>query len=198
MTAAVPRIALAFATVLMLGLCALLARAQSPTEQTTLVRALVAEADWSAADHVAILHVLKRRADHQGVTIEAMALRYVSAFRVPATPRTRWIVQLEAACTQPEAWPAHLAWSAYEQRCRDTFERVRAFAAEELRDPCPGAWHWGARDLREDVLRAAVAGWRVVDCGATANRFYGRTRYEPGAIVEPEKPSTARKQRVAR
>jgi hypothetical protein len=60
---------------------------------TTLARALIAESDYSAADHVAQLYVLQRRADEAGVPIERMAEKYVSAFKLKEpTPRLRYVL----------------------------------------------------------------------------------------------------------
>lgn len=138
---------------------------------TTLIRAVVAEATFAERDHRAILHVLARRAERAGVDIDVMASRYVSALKRPIA-RT-WVLELTAECEQPSSWPASLDWSAHRGRCIATAERVRAFLAGELRNPCPGAWHWGSLTLASDVERAARAGWRRVQCdGRTANAFY--------------------------
>ena len=170
----------------MLVLCALFARgcfgvaearADERSTVTTLMRAAVSEATWLERDHRALLHVLGRRADSAGVSVEAMALRYVSIFKARVPADRLWILQLEPECNRPEAWPAHLDWEAHRMQCELTVERVRAFMAGDSIDPCAGrAWHWGAMNLPRDIDRAERAGWEVVRCdGPTANRFYGRT-----------------------
>jgi hypothetical protein len=152
----------------------LLARAAcAQPAATVLARAVVAEAGWHAPDHAAILGVLELRARRAGVAIEAMARRYVSAFRVRPTRRLRWVLELEPACEQPPSWPARLDWAAHQPQCLQTFERVAAFERGELRSPCPRAVHWGGRDLEPDATRAARAGWRQARCSVrTRNVFY--------------------------
>jgi hypothetical protein len=157
------------------GLCAIFARAahgQADTA-TILVRACVAEADFSAQDCAAILHTLDRRSRRAGIAIADHAVDYVSAFRVRPTDRLRWVMQIEPTCRKPEAWPADLAWERYAPKCTAAFAMVNAFLAGELDDPCNGrSWHWGSPHLPSDVERAARARWRVVRCGETCNAFY--------------------------
>ena len=151
--------------------CVATAHAQAP--ETTLLRAVVAEATWLERDHRAILHVLARRADRAGITVDEMARRYVSALKRPIA-RT-WVLELEPHCEQPLSWPAHLDWEAHRIQCELTVERVRAFLAGDSIDPCRGrATQWGAPNLASDLERAARAPWRRVDCGKTANIFYAR------------------------
>lgn len=138
-----------------------------------LQRAFVAEADFDAPrDHAAIAHVLQRRADAQGRTLDELTRQYVSVFKVAVAgkPRTKWVRGLTTACEKPDGWPSkERRWSR--TACLNVVARARAFLSGDLLDPCAGhADHWGGS---MDVARARRAGWRVVDCGRTHNTFWG-------------------------
>ena len=154
------------------------AKAQDSTVSAAeFVHAAVAEADWSASDRAAIWHVLKRRADRAGVSMEAMLRRYVSAFRVRPSARIRWVMELEPTCSQPAHWPSNQAWPHYQPKCLQAFSDAQAFASGVLTDPCPGATHFGGMRLAADHARAATAvaagRWRVVRCAKpTVNTFF--------------------------
>lgn len=143
-----------------------------------LVRMVVSEAGWNAIDHSAILHLIRRRAEVAGISIEAMARKYSAPFKVAPTDRLKWTLSLEPSCSEPSGWPSSLNWSDYEQRCVETFARIDSFVRGELPDPCAGnADHFGSE---QDHYRAKRAGWRRVSCGKTANRFYK----ERGGVVD--------------
>lgn len=123
----------------------------------TLAQVAIAEAGPSAtADHDAVWHVLRKRAERAGWPIGRMARAYSSPLRrgLPA-----WVWQIPA-----RRWAAVIL-------------RARAFLLGDVPDPCPQAIHWG--DRKGDAARALAAGWHPVSCGPTANLFWklpGRKR----------------------
>jgi hypothetical protein len=153
-------------------------RAQDTTA-TTLARLAIGESDWHARDQAAALHVVKRRAERAGVSLEQMATAYSAVFSGKGSPRKAWVLAIEADCKQPSGWPQRLRWARYAQRCRDTFARVERFLRGELPDPCPRAEHFGSRVLRADVERAERAvregRWTPARCrGETVNAYFAR------------------------
>ena len=146
-------------------------------ETLTLARAAIAESGWHDADQRGVLSVLARRAKRAGITPAAMALAYVSAFKVAPTPRLRWVLAIDESCEQPAHWPSNLDWAHHEPECRATFERVRMLLEGELSDPCRGrADHFGATNLEPDVLNAERAAWQRVECGAVLSAFWRSRR----------------------
>ena len=144
-------------------------------EATVLVLAIamVAEAGWDAAeDHAAIAHVLRKRAERRGVTLQQQAVEYVSAFKV-ATPRSRWLLALNLDATKPDGWPEQLSWSSHIPLWLAVVERSRAFLAGTVADPCSaGVVHWGMRG-GVDQERARRAGMVLARCSSrTRNAFY--------------------------
>ena len=94
-------------------------------------------------------------------------VRYVAAFRVAETARTRWVLALNLDATKPDGWPLSLSWAAHADRWLRVVERARAFLRGELRDTC-GAEHWGGP--RVDVPRGRMV---IAACsGSTRNTFY--------------------------
>lgn len=124
-----------------------------------LARCIVGEGGWhSAADHAAVLHVLERRARASGRSLLEQTRAYANGCKAA------W-VELDRP-KQPELWAAAL-------------ERVRAFEAGELADPCRGrAEHWGGtvkgteRDQARIAACLAAGKCEVVDCGGTRNTFF--------------------------
>ncbi len=106
-----------------------------------LVQGAIAEADSNPIDRAVTWHVLKRRAARKGVTIDAMAESYVSAFHARSTPRLRWVLSVDETCTEPEGFPSNEVWSP--KRCARAFKDAHAFLRGELKNPCLGSDQWG-------------------------------------------------------
>lgn len=136
------------------------------TEDVATVLTRVAYGE-SLHDRVALWYVLQRRAALAGVSIDRMAVRYVSALRagLKREPRRQWVRRIDADCARPDGLPAREVWSV------EICQRVRAdgvaFLHGGLVDPCPRAMHWGSRDARfTDHRRAVRAHWRLAACSA--------------------------------
>ena len=142
-----------------------------------LARCLVGEAGWEAPDHAAIPWALAKswgqriRAGYELSFAEQVA-RYCAALRVTRpTTRQQWVRDLPdgmvTEANRPPSFPRHLDWMAYAIR----WENVRVFTSRwangEVRNPCPGAEHWGG--TIDQIPHGAVPA-----CGnvATRNTFY--------------------------
>ncbi len=132
-----------------------------------LARVAVAESGWSAPrDRAAIWHLLARRAERLGWSLPAMVQAYSSPLR-----RGHWALGLGAHGRRPEGFPARLSWAPHLSAWEAVLGDAREFLAGRVADPCRGvAEHFG--DRAGDAERARAAGWRLVDCGNTANLFW--------------------------
>lgn len=165
----------------------MLAHAQAMLACTALMlaQAMVAEADLEyPTDHAAIGWALKRQADRRGVPLEQQIQEYVSAQKPThaPTPRTRWVLELDATGARPPSFPARLLWDECNgARCvsrRELWRRTLVLAEdvimERVPDPC-GADDWGGMRLeadRERAERAVTEGrWERVHCG-TLNAMF--------------------------
>lgn len=135
--------------------CGVRAEYLSKADRLIVAKCLVAEADFVRQDHVAILHVLGRRARMAGTTLSEMARSYCSVFK-RQSKRTDYIM------VSTFAEPKHGTVKLWER----TRRMIVRYENGELPDPCPAATHWGGRSDRHPK------GWRVVKCGNTANIFY--------------------------
>lgn len=160
-------LAVLVALVLVFARCAM-AQDDANADTRILLRALAAEAWGSPRDYQPILAVLARRAERVGSTPAAVAQRYVTALRTGRVER-RWVLALDVDCAEPEHWPARLAWGAHKPTCERIVREVRAFE-NGLRSTCKAS-HWGGPKLASDMARAKTM--PRVDCGDTANAFYG-------------------------
>jgi hypothetical protein len=120
-----------------------------------------AEASTRATDHAAIAYTVGRWARVRGVSYGEQLLDACHGLRGGAAR-----VDRETAAN-PEAWAIVQA-------------RAAAYFAGTLRDPCPGAHHWGGYDLEADRkridAREASGAWAVVKCKSkTANVFVRET-----------------------
>lgn len=144
-----------------------------PTTNVALARVCVAEAGWdvTSGDCAAIVHLLERRADAQGIPVRRMAELYASRhFDPERTDRRRWIVGLTIEARRPAGWPSGVPWRAFRPAWLSTIAHVDAVRRGDVADPCPGADHWGGP---MDDHRAIHAGWERVECAAeTRNRFW--------------------------
>lgn len=127
----------------------------------TLARAMVGEADWHEPDHVAIAFVLAKRwplyrAHHQDASFQQYIELYSSPLRRDLGARSAWLRSLTWG---PIEGPHSKRW----ERVRDLVER---FSQGRLKDPCPGAMHWGG------AMDRPGAGMKPVSCGYTRNIFY--------------------------
>lgn len=145
--------------VLALVLLSSSASAHAKQPPIVIVQALVGEAGFElSADHVAILHLLDRKAQRVGRPLEDIFARYCSPVRrdLPPTPRRAFI--------------QGLTWRDLEERAPDVLRLVVGwFNGVRPPDPCRGrATHFDQR---------ASLAWQtlpVVDCGpADDNAFYG-------------------------
>jgi len=151
----------------------------------TLARAMVGEADWHAPDHVAIAFVLAKRwplyrARHPEATFRSYIELYSSPLRRDLGARSAWL--------------RTLPWGPIEGPYSQHWDHVRAlverFSQGRLRDPCPGAMHWGG------AMDHPGAGMRPVSCGYTRNIFYSlrstKTDTDPHAAKLVNKPQITR------
>jgi hypothetical protein len=127
----------------------------------TLARAMVGEADWHEPDHIAIAFVLAKRwplyrNHHQEATFQQYIELYSSPLRRDLGARSAWL--------------RSLTWGPIEGPHSQRWDRVRAlverFSEGRLKDPCPGAMHWGG------AMDRPGAGMKPVSCGYTRNIFY--------------------------
>jgi hypothetical protein len=122
---------------------------------------MVGEADWHEPDHIAIAFVLAKRwplyrAHHQDATFDQYIALYSSPLRRDLGARSTWL--------------RSLPWGPIEGPHSQRWDRVRAlverFSQGRLKDPCPGAMHWGG------AMDRPGAGMKPVSCGYTRNIFY--------------------------
>lgn len=155
-------------TIILFVLTLLIARAALAEPEQLLAKVCWIEATWRHDDCAAIVYVLKKRAKRIHVSVEEMAHSY-SALKT-STPRA----------AEARALPAGLG-----PRGLLEWSKLLKVAAGALTgvvpNPCPGAGHWGARNLPGDLERALDAieagSWRVVKCRSqTANAFYAERR----------------------
>lgn len=136
---------------------ATLAHAQQRDDALDLARCVIAEAGpRPSADALAVLHVLERRRTlpaWRDKTTADVARAYCVALSGRArNPRAQRIRTMERNEVPPALMSIADRW----------------VAGERAPDPCGGAaWDWDHR---------RHAGRVVVDCGFTANVFFGRTR----------------------
>lgn len=150
----------------------------TPQARIALGQAWVAEADWDAdTDHLAISYVLLRRWNdiHErfpAVAFSTVVRAYCSGLELSAnpsklSPRLRWVRQLNETGERPLDWPSKIPWEPFRQRWVKVLERVDAWAAGELPDPCRGlARHFGG------TMDAPGKLMEKVECGQTLNTFY--------------------------
>lgn len=165
--------------------CVTLRTAGAQGSREPLVRDLSAvctgEAGWDPAtgDCAAIVHVLRGRAERQGVSLARMVHAYSGRHTGrEASPRP-WVAHLRLDGEQPAEWPASASWTRYRQPWLVLVAHVRDVLAGNVDDPCDGeADHWGGP---MDDHRAERAGWTRLDCGPTRNHFWHVARREGGA-----------------
>lgn len=185
----IQRIALALFLALVFALCCdaiAAARPPLPAEQWTpgarlsLARCVVGESGWlNGAEHVAHMEAVRRqwetrRRGGKRLTFERQTHLYCRALQSKGRP---WIRELPP--TSLHHWPD--AAGPNLSLWLEALRRVDDWAHGLLLSPCPGAEHWGARNLRSDLSRAALAvregRWHVVAClEQTGNRFYRRAK----------------------
>lgn len=129
------------------------------------------EGGFRLADAAATVYVIKARARRAGWTFERMALAYSALdARNPRAAFARTLPPHDVA-----EWGPHCTVA----RCNERWALLRAVARRALDgtepNPTPGADHWGARRISNDVRRAK----RAVDAGRwrtlkseTKNAFY--------------------------
>lgn len=155
--------ALGFTTTMLLASSPVATSARPESDATILARALVSEAGQRLnADHVAVAHVLERRAQRRGETLIDTTRAYCQVYRRPASAFGRGVLAASRA--------------ELERRAPEVVALAHAWTdGERPEDPCGEGRpdHFG--DRFGDRVRAERAGWVRVDCGATLN-LYWRTR----------------------
>jgi hypothetical protein len=139
----------------------------------TLAQAMVGEADWHEPDHIAIAFVLARRwplyrERRQDVSFQNYIRMYSSPMRRDLGARTAFL--------------RSLPWGPIEGPYKEHWARVRALVERwsegRVKDPCPGAMHWGG------AMDRPSAQLRPISCGFTRNIFYG-IRKSPVQVSAP-------------
>jgi hypothetical protein len=130
----------------------------------TLAQVMVGEADWHEPDHVAIAYVLLRRWEQYQqakgpVAFQRYMQLYSSTMKVD-TERARWVRSL------PWGELDGQDGKLYGKRWRQVRELVDAWGEGKVKDPCPGAEHWGG------AMDRPGKSWEPVTCGLTKNIFY--------------------------
>jgi hypothetical protein len=142
--------------------------------ESSLLAARVAflEGGFSLSDAAAITYVLKARARRSGWTFARTALAY-SALDSD-TPRAVFARQLPASDEPTFSARENERWALVRAV-------VRAALDGRVRNPAPGARHWGSRVLANDVRRAKRAvdagRWRAI-ASATRNAFFAELRHD--------------------
>lgn len=144
------------------------------------------EGGFSLTDAAATVYVIKARARRAGWSFERMAWKY-SALDAD-NDRARFARELPNGDLEE--------WGRAENRRWAAVRRVAALAlAGRVRNPAPGATHWGARNLRPDVERGNRAvqegRWERVQ-SETKNAFFRLARggevvaaAEAAGVMEP-------------
>lgn len=188
--------------ILALGLALFSASAASAQEridrQLALARICASEAgmpsrgqdgQWQFAPDCAAIHsVFTLGAQRTGLSYLAFARAYSGRlFDSSRTDRRAWLSQLDAAGTEPSAWPRHIMrrlrggetevrphapWSHYRAAWLALYEHAGRILAGEVVDQCDGdVSDWGG-DM--DTQRAERLQLIPVSCGQTHNNFYLR------------------------
>lgn len=150
------------------------AGAQDRSARLDLARICAGEAGLVDANEIgdcaAIVHVLQRRAERQGVPLTYMTRAYSGRHvGVEASPRP-WVAGLRLDGRQPAEWPASASWARYRPAWLELVRHVDDVLEGAVLNPCPGADHWGGR---MDDHRAERAGWTRIECDMpTRNRFW--------------------------
>jgi hypothetical protein len=157
-------------------------------DQLAVAILVVNEADLRASDDevMAIVEVVRRRADRAGVSPGAMAQRYGRTAFDRDRERRRWVPHLLPLDVEPEGWAATtVPWSWKDRperpsparRWTEIYALVGRALADEERHRCDRAPdHWGSPRITADRLRSQRAilegRWREVNCGDTRNTFF--------------------------
>ncbi len=157
-----------------------------------LARMAFSEANWeNREDMRALYQVLRTTRGNTETLINAMRnhSRVVSEVWAPRRARERWIAGLNLDLVEPTArWGRVTEEGAWEQTYRAKWETLLGWASDLVhgRDrtrQCPvPVVAWGGRcDVASGACDDAIARWRglipVETCGATANRYWARTRH---------------------
>lgn len=180
------------------------------SSRLALGQCFVAEARWrNRTEHAAMAHVLVRRwrhylAAHRGsdYTFEQMVRQYCAVHRAPEpTPHQLWVRALPwgTMVVNPGMDPEQTDWRNWVDDWDYVRETVALFEAGALRDPLPGAMHWGSTDDGNPhhgiPMPRVIAS--IVDDTAVAlhNHFYaldqGRLRCYRAVMIGPVQVFTA-------
>jgi len=114
-----------------------------------------------------------------GWSLERLRREHPRALSATGHGTRPWIAGLNAELTRPEAWDeSRMPWVGGGQRIwLRTLQNVRRTLEGQMR--CPGGTPqiWGGRSLdHSHIERRLAQGFRVVDCGTTANVYLRRDR----------------------
>ena len=134
----------------------------SPQTHWQLATCMIAEADESKVDHVAVAYAAKnwlqiRQRRHPELRYTDILRRYCSVHKLSLarlSPRQRWIRQLafptkgedgNPIFVKPADFPKRASWKRKERIWMETLQRAYDWHLGKHRDPCRGkAVHWGA------------------------------------------------------
>ncbi len=158
-------------------------RAEAPTHveiESALTKMLVGEVGLKAdLDHRAILFAIHRLDEHErrsSNVIETMHL-HIQWWKHGAPPNRPWIAGINTTCNKPEGFPLNLDWDNHQWLCFRVVERVRAYYAHRLINPCKGrANNWRARGKPS---RRAKRLYYQVGCGRSSLHNWFDTRRMP-------------------
>lgn len=165
---------LAFCLLLFAGLETCKAQARD-TDVLDVARLAVHEAGlWSPGDHIAIAHVLTRRAQVMDCTVSQAARLYGRRAWRGGSRRPWWLRIGLHQEGPPSGWPGTMAWTFRRaQGWREVLVRVRSVLEGRQPSSCPGAEHWGSRGCAACARRMRATGLEPMGCGLR-NRYWGR------------------------
>lgn len=137
-----------------------------------LARAWVGEADWNAADHIAIGWVLaKRWKMYNRTREEPKRVRFTRFVGMYCSPLKGHSVRQRRIQALPWGDPVLRRVGPYRhqrnvKRWQIVRERVEQWGKGAFSDPCPNALHWGG------TMDKPYRNWKPVQCGPTRNTFY--------------------------
>ena len=122
-------------------------------------------------DDCAAIHEVLQNRRRPGQSLMGIMRQYSSlTFNTDRQDRRRWLAHLNVQGTEPEGWPAHWNWDRTRRAWLRTIRLAgRVMAGRELSTCDRRADHWGAQWYTRRALRA---GWEVIDCGDTHNKFW--------------------------
>jgi hypothetical protein len=129
---------------------------QTPETRLWLAKAMVSEVGWPT-DHVkmqeqvAVGYVLltrwkqiSRNKNRANLKLITVAKYYCSAFNPnKKEPERKWLIYLDYSLEQPAYWPSNASWKKHKRLWTKTIRLADRVMRKEVRNPCPGANHFG-------------------------------------------------------